>query len=353
MKFLHNRVNKQKLREQLYEEEFDRVTLSFYRYVDINDPDTLRDELYKAWDALDIFGRIYVAHEGINAQMTVPEHNFEDFKRQLQQWKILKGVSLNIAYEDDGKSFFKLTIKVRDKIVADGLEEEDYDFSKVGRHLSPEEFHEALDDPDTIVMDMRNFYEVEVGRFEGAEYTDADSFKETLPKVKEQLKDRKDKKVLLYCTGGIRCEKASAYLKENGIKNVYQLQGGITHYAKTVEAYGWSSKFKGKNFTFDERLGEKVTDDTISKCHQCGKPSDRHVNCNNEGCHLLFIQCEACEDDFDGCCSPECQEIQQLPKEERKKYHKKFAPGRNVYNPAKNPYLSDIRKVATKSNKKL
>jgi UPF0176 protein len=229
MKFLHNRVNNDKLRKQLHEEDFDRVTLSFYRYIDIEEPQALRDKLYKEWTNLNIFGRIYVAQEGINAQMTVPEHHFDRFKQKLYERDIFQDITLNIAYEDDGKSFFKLTIKVRDKIVADGLSEDEFDRHKIGRHLTPGEFHQALEDSDTIAVDMRNYYEVEVGRFEGAHYTDADSFKEALPKVAEQLKDKKDKKLLLYCTGGIRCEKASAYLKEQGLADVNQLQGGITY----------------------------------------------------------------------------------------------------------------------------
>ncbi|GAA6767666.1 rhodanese-related sulfurtransferase [Flavobacterium sp. CGRL1] len=291
-----------------------RLTLSFYAYAKIQDPQKFRNDLFLAWNALDALGRIYVAHEGINAQMSVPAENFEAFRETLEAYDFMKGIRLNVAVEQDDHSFLKLTIKVRHKIVADGLNDETFDVTNIGVHLKAKEFNEILDDPNTIVVDFRNHYESEVGHFKGAITPDVETFRESLPIINEQLKDHKDdKNLVMYCTGGIRCEKASAYFKHQGFKNVYQLEGGIINYAKQLKEEGLESKFIGKNFVFDNRLGERITDDIISQCHQCGKPCDNHTNCENDGCHLLFIQCDDCKAAMENCCSTECLEIIHMP----------------------------------------
>lgn len=345
MPLLHNRIDKKILKERLAEETFRRITLSFYRYVIIDDVNTLRNELWKQWNELGIFGRIYLAHEGINAQMSVPEHNAEAFKEKLYADARFKDVPLKIAVEDDGKSFYKLIVRVKKKIVADGLKDDSFDVTNVGKHLSAKEFNEALEQPGTIVVDMRNHYESEVGHFENAICPDADTFKEELPMVLDQLKEHKDKKILLYCTGGIRCEKASAYFKHYGFKDVNQLYGGIIEYARQVKAQKLKSKFIGKNFVFDQRMGERITEDVIAKCHQCGKPCDTHVNCANDECHLLFIQCEACAPKMKGCCSERCAEIVSLPLEEQKKLRKgkKKEDAKAVHKNRLRPKLSQLR----------
>lgn len=315
---IQNKVNRNELRERLMQEDFRRITLSFYRYVILENPDAVRDELFLAWSALGCFGRIYVAREGINAQMNVPEHNHEAFLADLQARPFLRDIPLKYAVEDDGKSFYKLSIKTRHKIVADGLNDDAFDVTNVGRHLSAAEFNAAMDEPDTIVVDMRNHYESEVGHFKGAITPDVDTFREELPLVVDMLKDKKDKKLLLYCTGGIRCEKASAYFKHAGFQDVNQLLGGIIDYARQVKQTGIENKFIGKNFVFDERLGERISNDIISHCHQCGSLSDTHTNCANSECHLLFIQCEQCKALYQGCCSAACQEVLNLPEEVQK-----------------------------------
>lgn len=319
---LHNRIDKRELKKRLMAEPIKRITLSFYRYVIIDAPNEYRDELYKRWDALNVKGRIYVAREGINAQLSVPEQYFETFRKDIDSDKYLTNVPFKIAVEDDGKSFYKLLLKVRKKIVADGLNDDAFDVTNVGKHLSAREFNEALEQEGTVVVDMRNHYESEVGRFENAICPDVDTFREELEWVTENLKDKKDKKVLLYCTGGIRCEKASAYFKHEGFKDVNQLYGGIIDYARQIKQEGLESKFKGKNFVFDERLGEKITHDVISVCHQCGEPCDEHTNCANDDCHLLFIQCEKCKEKMKNCCTPECISIAELPIEEQRKLRK-------------------------------
>ncbi|HEC42720.1 MAG TPA: rhodanese-related sulfurtransferase [Bacteroides sp.] len=309
---LHNRVNKEELKRKLSEEVFSRKTISLYRYFEIIDPLEYRNDLYKKWSTLNCFGRIYVAHEGINAQMSVPENNLPQFLDQLNEIRGLKDIPIKYAIEDDGKSFYKLTIKVREKIVADGFGKDDYDFTNVGTHLTALEFHQMSEGPDTLVVDMRNHYEYEVGHFLNAHHPNAGTFRDAIRMAADALSEEKEKNVLLYCTGGIRCEKASAYFKHRGFKNVYQLHGGIIEYAQHVKHLEVDSKFTGKNFVFDDRLGESVDGKIIANCHQCGKPSDTHTNCANDDCHQLFIQCEACKSKYGGCCSVECQEYPEL-----------------------------------------
>jgi UPF0176 protein len=305
---LYNRINKEELKKKLMEEPFQRKTISFYKYHYLENPQEFRDSIFRDWYSLGCFGRIYVAREGINAQMSVPEHYFSDFLKTLEKYAILNEIPIKYAIEDDGKSFYKLTIKVRPKLVADGLDDGTYDVTNVGKHLSGVEFHTLAGKKSTVVVDMRNYYESEIGRFEGAICPEADTFREELEMVTDLLQDKKDKKILLYCTGGIRCEKASAYLKHQGFADVNQLHGGILEYARQIKTAGLESKFIGKNFVFDERLGESVDGQIISSCHQCGKPCDTHTNCANNGCHILFIQCAECAEKHHGCCTPECSD---------------------------------------------
>ena len=307
---LYNTLSAEERAELIDQAGKQRLTLSFYAYAKIENPQQFRDNLFIEWNKLDALGRTYVAKEGINAQMSVPAENFEAFRETLEVYHFMKDIRLNVAVEQDDHSFLKLTVKVRDKIVADGLNDETFDVTNIGVHLKAKEFNQILDDPNTIIVDFRNHYESEIGHFKGAITPDVETFRESLPKINEQLKDHKeDKNLVMYCTGGIRCEKASAYFKHQGFKNVYQLEGGIINYAKQIQEEGLESKFIGKNFVFDHRLGERITDDIISQCHQCGKPCDNHTNCENEGCHLLFIQCGECKAVMENCCSLECQEI--------------------------------------------
>ena len=321
-KHLLNRLSKEDALKRLNSEDFKRLTVSFYRYVIIDHPYTLRDVLFQEWNKMQVFGRIYLAHEGINAQLSVPEHLWEKFAATVHKRKEFENIPFKIAVEDDGKSFFKLTIKVREQIVADGLSIDEYDVTNVGKHLSAEEWNKAIEE-GAVIVDMRNHYESEIGHFEGAICPQTETFKDELPKVKEMLEGKEGEKVLLYCTGGIRCEKTSAYLKHHGFEDVNQLHGGIIDYARQLEDNKeLVNKFKGKNFVFDERLGERISTEVISACHQCGAPSDAHVNCKNVNCNLLFIQCEVCQEAHQSCCTPECLEIVKIPEEEQKKLRK-------------------------------
>ncbi|WP_407482163.1 rhodanese-related sulfurtransferase [Elizabethkingia meningoseptica] len=337
---LYNTLSAEERAQLIDEAGKERLTLSFYAYAKIEDPKKFRDDLFIAWNALDALGRIYVAKEGINAQMSVPADQFEAFRDTLEVYDFMKGIRLNIAVEQDNHSFLKLTIKVRNKIVADGLNDDTFDVTNKGIHLKAQEFNNLLEDPNTIVVDFRNHYESEVGHFEGAITPDVENFRESLPIINEQLKDYKeDKNLLMYCTGGIRCEKASAYFKHQGFKNVYQLEGGIIEYTRQIKEQGIKSKFIGKNFVFDHRLGERITDDIISQCHQCGKPCDNHTNCSNDACHLLFIQCDECKEVMENTCSSACLEIIHLPLEEQVALRKGLQVGNKVFRKGKSDAL--------------
>jgi UPF0176 protein len=197
---------------------------------------------------------------------------------------------------------------------------------------------------DTVVVDMRNHYEYEVGHFANAIEIPSDTFREQLPVSAEMLATHKHRNIIMYCTGGIRCEKASAYLLHRGFKNVFHLEGVIIHYANTIKQKGLANKFIGKNFVFDERLGERVSEHIIAHCHQCGKPADTHTNCKNEACHLLFIQCSECAEKYSGCCSEECLHVYQLPEEERKKLRKGRNNGIMIFNKSRKRMKPDAFK---------
>ncbi len=337
---LYNKLSAEERAQLIEQAGEDRLTLSFYQYAQIGNPQLFRDYLFLHWDRLDVLGRIYVAHEGINAHLSVPAKRFEQFKAQLKTITFLKEVRLNIAIEQNNKSFLKLTIKVRKKIVADGLEDSSFDVTKKGKHVSAQEFNQLLEDENTICLDMRNHYESEIGHFKNAVTPDVDTFRESLPLIEEDFAAHKeDKNLLMYCTGGIRCEKASAYFKHKGFKNVYQLEGGIIEYARQVKSLGVENKFVGKNFVFDERRGERISEEVIAQCHQCGAPCDTHVNCANEACHLLFIQCSACQEKMSQCCSTACQEIIELPLEQQKALRKGVHNSNKIFKKGRAEFL--------------
>ncbi len=335
MPLLHNRVNNEELRQRMLAETEPRTTISFYQYFPIQNPLEFRNTWYKDLTALQVFGRIYVAHEGVNAQISVPNSKLEELRSYLYQHPALEGLRLNIAVDDDGKSFWVLRIKVKEKIVADGISDPSFSMENKGKYVNAEEMNKLLEDENTIVVDMRNHYEFEVGHFVRAIEIPSDTFREQLPMAVEMLKGNEQKNIVMYCTGGIRCEKASAYMKHMGFDNVFHLEGGVIHYANQLSKQGLESKFIGKNFVFDQRLGERITHDIIANCHQCGKPCDTHTNCKNEACHLLFIQCEECARRMKGCCSNDCVSVMELPEEQRKEMRKGKDLGRNIFNKSK------------------
>jgi len=319
-----------------------RTTISFYAYFPVGDPQAFRDALYIQLKQWEILGRIYIATEGINAQISVPDDHVDKFsafiRSQIPSEQFTdpktgeKMLRLNTAVDDNGRSFFVLKIKVREKIVADGIEDPTFNMQNRGKYVTAEAFNAMAADPETILVDMRNHYEYEVGHFENAIEIPSDTFREQLPMAAEMLHEKKEKNIIMYCTGGIRCEKASAYMKHRGFRNVYHLEGGIIHYTNSAKEQGLENKFIGKNFVFDDRLGERISPDVIAKCHQCGTPADTHTNCINPGCHLLFIQCSACAELYEGCCSENCRDIIHLPEETQKAMRSGVDKGRNIFN---------------------
>jgi UPF0176 protein len=320
---LYNKHSAEERARIIDENSQERITLSFYKYFKLGNPNLFRDHLFIVWSKLDVLGRIYVAKEGINAQLSIPKENYNKFQESLKSLTPLNEIRLNVAIEQYSKSFLKLTIKVREKIVADGLDDKSFDVTNIGDHLNAEQFNQMLNEDNTVCIDMRNHYESEIGFFRRAIKPDVDTFRKSLQVIDDQLeKNGKDKNYLTYCTGGIRCEKASAYLKHKGIQNVFQLEGGIIEYTRQVKQNKLENNFLGKNFVFDERKSERISDEIVSSCHQCGAPADTHVNCTNEACHLLFIQCKNCQEKMNTCCSDDCNKTIQLSYQEQKELRK-------------------------------
>ena len=332
MAVLHNRVSRKELRERVLKDPTPRTTISFYNYFFIEQPSLFRDELFQQLQSLGVFGRIYVAGEGINAQISVPTENVDAFRNYLYSIEGCRDIRLNIAVDDNGKSFFVLDIKVRTRIVADGIVDPAFDMRNKGKYVNAEEFNKLTSDPQTVVIDMRNHYEFEVGHFLEAVEVPSDTFRQQLPMAVDMMQQDKERNIIMYCTGGIRCEKASAYMLHKGFTNVFHLEGGIINYTRQVKERGLENKFIGKNFVFDERLGERITEDVIATCHQCGKPCDTHVNCKSDACHLLFIQCPECAAKFEECCSNECQAFIHLPPDHQKEIRKGIDKGQNIFN---------------------
>lgn len=346
---LYNKLSAKERAELIEKAGKDRLTLSFYQYAKIENPTVFRNQLFVVWNKLDVLGRIYVAHEGINGQLSLPADRFNAFKTHLDTIPFLKDIRLNIAVEQDNMSFLKLKVKVRDKIVADGLNDDTFDVTNKGVHVGAQQFNELIEDENTILVDMRNHYESEIGHFKNAITPDVDTFRESLPIIEDDLKEFKENKnLVMYCTGGIRCEKASAYFKHKGFKNVFQLEGGIIEYTRQVNESQLDNKFIGKNFVFDERRSERISDDVIARCHQCGAPADTHVNCANDACHLLFIQCDACKEEMDGCCSSNCKEVHSLPQDEQKALRRGQGNSNDIFKKGRAdhlPYKKDLRNI--------
>lgn len=319
MPVLYNRISNKELQARMLAESEPRKTVSFYRYFTLIDHQSCRDNLYRALTSLQVFGRIYIAAEGINAQISVPQNRFNALRKVLfAVHPQLDGVRFNVALDDNGKSFWVLRMKVRPRIIADGIDDPTFNPANIGPYLKAEDVNSMADDPDALFVDMRNHYEYEVGHFDKAIEIPSDTFREQLSMVVNMLQHEKDKKIVIYCTGGIRCEKASAWMLHNGFKNVYQVEGGIIEYVRRAREKGLPLKFTAKNFVFDRRLGERITSDVIAHCHQCDTFCDSHTNCRNQGCHLLFIQCLVCADNYDACCSVNCQEALSLPLSEQR-----------------------------------
>ncbi|ABF14260.1 rhodanese-related sulfurtransferase [Candidatus Palibaumannia cicadellinicola] len=306
---LHNKICRNKLHQNILAETEPRTTISFYKYFDIQNPNLFRDRFYLQMNELKIFGRIYIAKEGINAQISVLNSRINAFRTMLYtSHPQLDQLRLNFALDNNRQSFWMLRMKVKKLLVADGIQEPNFNCFNANNYLKAEEVNILLENPNILFIDMRNNYEYEVGHFQHAMEIPSRTFREKLPIAIKMLQHNKERKIVMYCTGGIRCEKASAWMLHNGFQHIFQVEGGIIGYVNRAVKLGLPLKFIGKNFVFDDRLGERITSDVIAYCHQCKNSCDDHTNCLNQDCHNLFIQCRQCTKKYDGCCSLSCQQ---------------------------------------------
>ena len=288
--------------------------LLFYKYVSFPDPEKFRDEHLEFCFQNDIKGRVFIAEEGINGTVSGLKENIEKYKQNLTSYPEFA----DIVFKEDTATehaFEKTHVRVKREIVNAGFGK--VDLTKTGKRLKPEELKNLYDNGEEfVIIDARNTYESKIGKFKNAIAPKMDTFRDWV-RVAEELKDLKDKKVVTYCTGGIRCEKASAYLVENGFKNVFQLQDGIVTYAKKYPDTYW----EGSIFVFDERrILETNTKEElkhIGECYYCGKPASYYINCHNQDCDKLLVTCHECKIENEYCCSDECRASEN----KRKEYH--------------------------------
>jgi UPF0176 protein len=283
--------------------------LLYYKYVKIENHEEFAAEHLKYCRSIGLKGRILVAEEGINGTVSGTFEQTQAYMDHMHADPRFADVWFKID-ESDHHVFSKMFVRPKKEIVTLRLEDDVNPNEVTGRRLSPKEWFEAIQDPDVIIIDGRNDYEYEIGHFRNAIRPDVKAFREFPDWIRENLGDQKDKKVLTYCTGGIRCEKLSGFLLKEGFKDVSQLEGGIVTYGKDEETQG--RYWNGKCYVFDERISVPINrteeDVIVAKCHHCGKLEDRYVNCANPWCNIQHVCCEDCEDTYRRSCSDECRE---------------------------------------------
>lgn len=302
--------------------------LLYYCYTPIEDPEAFREEHHRFCLALNLLGRIIVAAEGLNGTVSGLAEDCEQYMQHLKADPRFAGTDFKVEVSDK-HVFAKLHVRHKPEIVHASLRHVK-PYEKTGVHLSPSEFKKLKDQEDVVLVDVRSDYEYSVGKFKNAITLDLENFRDFPEKV-EHLKQFKDKKVITYCTGGVKCEKASAFLLEKGFENVYQLHGGIIKYG--LEEGG--EDFEGKCYVFDNRLTvdvNQVNPTVISRCHVCQEPSDRLVNCANPVCNIHVAICEKCGEALHGACSSECSNHPQVRSYDGTGYYQKEMNG---YNPLK------------------
>lgn len=281
--------------------------LLYYKYVHIENYEEFAEEHLAFCKELGLKGRILVAEEGINGTVSGTVEQTNKYMETMHSDPRFADMEFKVD-EADGHAFKKMFVRPRKEIVSLRLENDINPNEKTGKYLSPKEFYEEMQKEDVIVLDARNDYEYEIGHFRGAINPGVDAFRD-LPKwVKENLSEHKDKKILAYCTGGIRCEKFTGFLLEEGFKDVGQLHGGIIMYGKDEEVQG--ELYDGKCYVFDERISvpiNKKENIIVSNCYYCGKKEDRYVNCANPECNRQHVCCEECEEKYQRSCSDECR----------------------------------------------
>ncbi|GAA4450546.1 rhodanese-related sulfurtransferase [Nibrella saemangeumensis] len=275
--------------------------LLYYIYTPIENPEHYCDEHHQLCLRLNLLGRIIVAPEGLNGTVSGLATDCQTYIDTLKADPRFAAIDFKVE-EHDTHAFKKLHVRLKEEIVNSDLPVDP--LKRTGTHLEPDEFKKLKDQEDVVLIDMRSNYEHTVGKFKGAITFDMENLRE-LPEHMHEIEHLKDKTIITYCTGGIKCEKASAFLLEQGFENVYQLHGGIIKYG--LEAGG--EDFEGKCYVFDNRLTvdvNKVNPKVISTCYRCGTPSDRMVNCANAGCNNHMPLCEACGWQYEGTCSDAC-----------------------------------------------
>lgn len=281
--------------------------LLYYKFVPIETPDGFAKEHLDFCLSLNLLGRIIIAEEGINGTVSGLVSNTEAYKSAMHNDP--RFADMVFKQDDaDGHAFKRLSVKARREIVTFGLDDIDPN-ELTGEYLEPKEFYNALQDNEAIIIDARNDYEYDMGHFRNALRPNVETFKEFPSWVKQNLADKKNRKILTYCTGGIRCEKFSGFLLKEGFRNVYQLHGGIINYSKDPEIQG--RLFDGKCYVFDERIAVRANyteeETIISACKYCSVPTDRFVNCAHLDCHSRFFCCDTCEKEHRRSCSGECE----------------------------------------------
>lgn len=281
-----------------------QTVILFYKFTDIADADAECIWQHEVCEQLSLKGRIIVADNGINGTLAGTLEEIEIYKELMSQ----KAGFVDIVYktsESDDDAFPRLSVKVRAETVTLGVG--NIDMSRTGTHLSPEEWHELIQQDDVVVIDARNNYESAIGKFEGAIAPDVRTFKELPQLIDSDLQKYKKKKVAMYCTGGIRCEPLSAYMKEQGFQEVYQLEGGIVKYG---EQFGNKGLWKGKCYVFDNRISVDFGEDyeTIGECLHCAKPASDYQNCANTTCNRMMLQCPQCLGEKQAC-SDDCAAV--------------------------------------------
>lgn len=289
--------------------KLDYQVLLYYKYIEIDDPQAFRDQHFEFCSSLGLRGRILIATEGINGTVSGTVEQTEKYMEFMRSDARFADMVFKME-KSEGHAFKKLKIKVKPEIVNLSLDEDLNPNEITGKHLPPKEFLETLQQDDVIILDARNTYEYDLGHFRGAIRPDIETFRE-LPKwVEENLSEHKDKKILTYCTGGIRCEKFSGFLVNEGFKDVSQLEGGIITYGYDPEVKG--ALWDGKCYVFDERISVPVNrtgeETVVGKCHHCGKPEERYVKCGNPECNKHLLLCEDCEHEHYRSCSQECKD---------------------------------------------
>ncbi|QJC30779.1 rhodanese-related sulfurtransferase [Enterobacteriaceae endosymbiont of Macroplea appendiculata] len=308
---LHNRISRIQLKKTFLKNSHKRIIVSFYKYHKLENVLQIRRQLYILLYSFKVLGRIYISEEGINAQISLPHYYYTVIKFFIKKiHEIFIDIYWNIAIDNTKHAFFMLKIIYKKNILNDGLSCFNFlKFNTTGIYLNAKQLNLMLEDHNNVVLvDIRNFYEYKIGHFINAIiFQQAKTFQHQMLYLLDNIQPYRDKKIILYCTGGIRCEKATSWLLFNNIKNVYQVEGGIIKYVKEVRKFHLPMKFIGTNFVFDNRMGEQITRDIISNCYQCKTPYNIFTNCKNDSCHLLFLQCPTCKKHYKNCCSIHCK----------------------------------------------